>query len=172
MPDVILVDELDNQTGTMEKMEAHAKGLLHRAFSIFILNDAGQILLQQRADEKYHNGGMWTNTCCSHPLPGEDIHAAAIKRLGEEMGFTTSLARAFDFTYKALFENGLTEYEFDHVFVGYYNGPVYPDPVEVKQYRWCSIDEIRKELVQDPEKYTAWFRIAFPMVCNRGHLWH
>src|SRR5262245_45397537 len=118
---VILVNELDLATGVMEKMEAHEKGLLHRAFSIFIFNSKGEMLLQQRALGKYHSGGLWSNTCCSHPQPGEDILLSAQNRLQEEMGFTTTLNKIFDFTYKADFGNGLTEYEFDHVFAGQYD---------------------------------------------------
>ena len=118
MTKVVLVDETDLETGTMEKMEAHLLGVLHRAFSIFIFNSKGEFLLQQRAQGKYHNGGLWTNTCCSHPNPGEDILKAASRRLSEEMGFQTSLSPAFTFIYKASFDNGLTEHEFDHVFTG------------------------------------------------------
>ena len=117
--DVILVDEHDVQTGTMEKMEVHQKALLHRAFSIFIFNEKGEMLLQKRADRKYHSAGLWTNACCSHPKPGEETLAAAEIRLQEEMGFNTELKKAFDFIYKAPFDNGLTEYEFDHVFIGW-----------------------------------------------------
>ncbi|HSU49504.1 MAG TPA: isopentenyl-diphosphate Delta-isomerase, partial [Segetibacter sp.] len=122
MEEVILVNELDEQIGKMEKMEAHSKGLLHRAFSVFIFNDQGEMLLQQRAVSKYHSGGLWTNACCSHPRPEEATEDAALRRLQEELGFTVSLAKIFDFRYNASFTNGLTEHEFDHVFVGTYNG--------------------------------------------------
>lgn len=166
MPDVILVDADDNQIGEMEKMEVHIRGLLHRAFSIFIFNDAGAMLLQQRAHEKYHSGGLWTNACCGHPSPGEDINACAVKRLSEEMGFATTIDHVFDFTYKASLDNTLTEHEFDHVFIGRYNGPVHPDPSEVMQTRWVEVDAVRKELTQDPAKFTAWFKIAFPKVLD------
>src|SRR5258708_5798594 len=118
----------------MEKLEVHQKGLLHRAFSIFIFNRKGEMLLQQRALNKYHNGGLWTNACCSHPAPGEKTLTAATRRLKEEMGFTTALEKAFDFTYKVSFENGLTENEFDHVFTGRYEGSIEPNPDEVKDY--------------------------------------
>ena len=127
MEQVILVNEQDEQTGVMEKMEAHQKALLHRAFSVFIFNDKGELLLQQRASDKYHSGGLWTNTCCSHPNPDEETITAAQRRLKEEMGFTTKLSKAFDFIYKSEFSNGLTEHEFDHVFTGYYNGEIHPD---------------------------------------------
>lgn len=160
--DVILVDEQDRPTGRMEKIEAHRKALLHRAFSIFIFNDKGQMLLHKRAASKYHSGGLWTNACCSHPQPGEDTLAAAENRLKEEMGFHVPLVRIFDFTYRAEFENGLTEYEFDHVFTGTYEGEVNPDPDEVSDYCYKSVEDIRDSLVTRPQQYTAWFRIAFP----------
>ena len=159
-----MVDEQDNPKGTMEKMEAHHKGVLHRAFSIFIFNKAGEVLLQQRADSKYHNGGLWTNTCCSHPAPGEDLSNSAVARLQDEMGFTTGIVPAFNFTYKATFQNGLTEHEFDHVFIGYYDGPVNPNPEEVKQAEFCNVNDISKEILENPSKFTVWFRIAFPRV--------
>ena len=129
--DIILVNEEDVQVGTMEKMEVHERGLLHRAFSVFIFNKAGEMLLQQRALSKYHSGGLWTNACCSHPRPGEKTEDAAARRLFEELGFGTELRFAFSFTYKAAFDNGLTEHEFDHVFVGHFDGPLRPDPKEV-----------------------------------------
>src|SRR5215470_11031187 len=125
--EIILVDEKDRSIGVMEKLEAHRKGLLHRAFSVFIFNSKGEMLLQQRSDEKYHSGGLWTNACCSHPAPGEDINTAAIRRLNEELGFTTSLTKIFDFIYQSSFENGLTEHEFDHVFIGLHDEPIHPD---------------------------------------------
>ena len=139
MIEVILVDENDVQTGTMEKMEAHRQGLLHRAFSIFIFNSNGEFLLQQRAPGKYHNGNLWTNTCCSHPLPGENILEAANRRLSEEMGFTTKLSPAFTFIYNAKFDNGLTEHEFDHVFTGIYDGEIKIDAAEVNDYCYKNI---------------------------------
>src|SRR5438128_1707417 len=142
LTEVILVTEADQPTGKMEKMEAHQKGLLHRAFSVFIFNSKGEMLLQQRASGKYHNGELWTNACCSHPSPGEPTHVAAERRLKEEMGFTTRLTKAFDFTYKATFENGLTENEFDHVFIGNYDGNINVNKSEVKDYCFKTIDEI------------------------------
>jgi isopentenyl-diphosphate delta-isomerase len=162
MTEVILVDENDVQTGLMEKMEAHKKGVLHRAFSIFIFNDKGEMLLQQRALNKYHSGGLWTNTCCSHPLPGETTADAANRRLREEMGFDTELKKAFDFIYTAEFDNGLTEYEFDHVFTGTYNGEIKVNPDEVHDYCYQSVNEIRNSMESHPAKFTAWFKIAFP----------
>lgn len=159
---VILVNDQDEAIGTMEKMEVHQKGLLHRAFSIFIFNSKGEMLLQQRAQDKYHSAGLWTNTCCSHPQPGENIIESAQKRLEEEMGFTTPLTKVFDFTYQASFDNGLIEHEFDHVFSGAYDGEVKYNPVEVMNFSYRSLDEIRRSLHAEPEIYTAWFRLAFP----------
>jgi isopentenyl-diphosphate delta-isomerase len=159
---VILVNERDEPTGAMEKIEAHEKGLLHRAFSVFIFNEQGEMLLQQRAPGKYHSPNLWTNACCSHPAPGEEVSAAAHRRLKEEMGFDTELEKAFAFTYRAEFENGLTEHEFDHVFVGRYNGPVNPDPLEVSRYRYLNLRELRKELQEQPGLFTEWFKIAYP----------
>jgi len=160
--DVILVDENDEQIGTMEKIEAHQKALLHRAFSIFVFNGKGEILLQKRANKKYHSGGLWTNACCSHPKPGEQALPAARKRLHEEMGFDIALTKAFDFIYKAPFDNGLTEYEFDHVFVGNYDGDIFPDAEEVSDYCYKSVEEIKNSIQTHPQKYTEWFKIAFP----------
>ena len=164
MERVILVNEKDEPRGTMEKMEAHVRGALHRAFSIFIFNSKGEMLLQQRAVGKYHNGELWTNACCSHPAPGETTLAAAKRRLQEEMGFTTALEKAFDFTYKASFKNGLTEHEFDHVFVGTYDGEIKINRDEVKDYCFKTVGEIELSLKTDPQKFTAWFKIAFPKV--------
>ncbi|MEO6453938.1 MAG: isopentenyl-diphosphate Delta-isomerase [Ginsengibacter sp.] len=164
MTEVILVNEADEPTGTMEKMQAHQKGLLHRAFSIFIFNSKGEMLLQQRAAGKYHNGELWSNACCSHPAPGEPTNIAAGRRLKEEMGFTTHLEKAFDFTYKASFENGLTEFEFDHVFIGNYDGLIEINKSEVKDYCFKSIDELESSLQSHPQKFTAWFKIAYPKI--------
>lgn len=164
MEQVILVDENDSMYGTMEKMEAHKKGVLHRAFSIFIFNGKGQLLMQQRAAGKYHSAGLWTNTCCSHPRPGEDTTVAALRRLEEEMGFVTSLDKAFDFTYRSVFDNGLTEHEFDHVMVGYYDGSFKPDPAEVSNYAYWDMEEAETMLQTSPELFTTWFHIAFPAI--------
>jgi isopentenyl-diphosphate delta-isomerase len=159
---LILVDEQDQPVGTCEKMEAHRQGLLHRAFSVFIFDAQGRMLLQQRALSKYHSGGLWTNACCSHPFPEEDNLAAASRRLQEELGFTTSLRKVFDFYYKAEFDNGLTEHEFDHVFVGQYEGALEVNPQEVMDYCFLSLDEIENQLTTRPDRYTEWFKIAFP----------
>lgn len=159
---LILVDEMDNPVGEMEKMEVHQKALLHRAFSIFIFNSNGQMLLQQRAESKYHSPGLWTNACCSHPGVGQRTEDAAEKRLQEEMGFSVPLRKAFDFTYKTSFENGLTEHEYDHVFIGKYDGTIDPDKAEVKGHYFAGMDEIKNSIQSHPQKYTEWFKIAFP----------
>ncbi len=164
MTQVILVDENDSPVGTSEKMQAHIDGLLHRAFSIFIFNAKGEMLLQQRALNKYHSGGLWTNACCSHPAPGEETKIAASRRLYEEMGFETAIEKIFDFVYKADFENGLTEYEFDHVFVGQYDGGFKFNKEEVADACYKSIAEINQSLQTHPENYTVWFHIAFPKI--------
>jgi isopentenyl-diphosphate delta-isomerase len=170
MPEeVILVNEQDEQTGTIEKMEAHRKALLHRAFSVFIFNEKGEMLLQQRALGKYHSPGLWTNTCCSHPRPGEKVEVAASRRLKEEMGIDTSLEKIFDFIYRAEFENGLTEFEFDHVYTGVYSGVLIPDKQEVKDYCFRSMEDISQDLERWPNKYSAWFRIAFPKLRSKMH---
>jgi isopentenyl-diphosphate delta-isomerase len=157
---VILVDENDQQTGTIEKLQAHRLGLLHRAFSVFIFNSKGEFLLQRRAAAKYHNGNLWTNTCCSHPMPGEDILNAAQRRLSEEMGFKTPLSHLFSFIYKVSFDNGLTEHEFDHVFTGIYDGKIFIDKSEVDDYCFKNLNEIDEALRTDPGNYTDWFKIA------------
>lgn len=164
MNEVILVDKHDIPVGSMDKIEAHKKALLHRAFSVFIFNSKGEMLLQQRADEKYHSGGLWTNACCSHPVPGEDTLTAASRRLKEELGFITPLTKAFTFSYRTDFENGLTENEFDHVFTGVYDGLIVADKDEVKNYQYLPIDEIEKLITDDPGKFTSWFIIAFPRI--------
>ncbi|MEJ7766471.1 MAG: isopentenyl-diphosphate Delta-isomerase [Chitinophagaceae bacterium] len=164
MTEVVIVNEADEAIGIMEKMDAHRKALLHRAFSVFIFNRRGDMLLQQRAFSKYHSGGLWTNACCSHPLPGEDTGKGAVRRLKEEMGFETPLQKAFEFTYRSEMDNGLTEFEFDHVFVGEYNDEIKPDKEEVKDYCFKSMEDIASSLAMSANKYTAWFLIAFPMV--------
>ncbi|HNR15703.1 MAG TPA: isopentenyl-diphosphate Delta-isomerase [Chitinophagaceae bacterium] len=161
---VILVDEQDNPTGSCEKLEAHRKGLLHRAFSVFIFNSQGEMLLQQRAVDKYHSGGLWTNACCSHPAEGEETVNAAHRRLQEEMGFDTKIEKIFDFVYRASFENGLTEYEFDHVFAGEYNGSIAFNKAEVMDICYKSVIEIEELLHSHPQHYTAWFHLAFPRI--------
>lgn len=158
---VILVDKKDSPTGIMEKMEVHRKGLLHRAFSIFIFNLKGELLLQRRALEKYHSPGLWTNTCCSHPRPGEDIEEAAHRRLKEEMGFDCQLNKSFSFIYRTDFENGLTEHEYDHVFRGTYDGEIELNPEEVCDYKFMDLPSIKLDLSRNGKAYSSWFKIAF-----------
>lgn len=166
MEQVILVDSNDAMLGVMAKMEAHERAVLHRAFSVFIFNKEGHMLLQQRAAGKYHSGGLWSNACCSHPRPGEDTAAAANRRLAEEMGFTTTLRKAFDFIYQAQLDNGLTEYEFDHVFIGVYDGNIAPDEHEVSNYQYVPLHQIEQRMQHEPDTFTAWFHIAFPKVMD------
>lgn len=163
LEEVILVTDTDRPIGTMEKMEAHRQPNLHRAFSVFLFNQQNKMLLQQRAHDKYHSPGLWTNTCCSHPRPGEDITAAATRRLKEEMGIENArIDKAFEFVYQAAFDNGLYEYEYDHVFTGIYHGPTTVNPSEVASYCFKSLEEIKNEIDSRPELYTAWFKIALP----------
>jgi len=164
MEQVILVDELDNDLGVMEKILAHKNALLHRAFSVFIFNEKGQLLLQRRALTKYHSPGLWTNTCCSHPRPNEITYDAANRRLKEEMGFECELAYQFNFVYKAELDQGLTEHEFDHVFFGMYNGAVNPNAEEVLDYKFVDVQEVLLDMDANPEKYTVWFKIIFNKV--------
>lgn len=161
---IILVNEHDDMVGTIDKMEAHKQGLLHRAFSVFIFNSKGEMLMQQRALTKYHSAGLWTNACCSHPMPGEKTIDAAQRRLMEELGFEAPIEKIFDFTYKAEFDNGLTEHEFDHVFAGEYEGEIDANPDEVKDFCYQEISEIKNMLQEHPQKFTAWFHIAFPKI--------
>ncbi|HUR65987.1 MAG TPA: isopentenyl-diphosphate Delta-isomerase [Chitinophagaceae bacterium] len=164
--EVVLVDEQDQPLGRMEKMEAHQQGKLHRAFSIFIFNRKGEMLLQQRARGKYHSGGLWSNACCGHPLPGEETANAAKRRLKEELGFETGIEKIFDLTYKTDFNNGLKEHEFDHVFAGYYDGGVNFDPAEVMAISYQSLEEISHSLRSAPELYSVWFRLIFPRIMS------
>ena len=160
MADVILVDQNDLEVGTCEKLAAHQQGLLHRAFSIFIFNKSGQLLLQQRALGKYHSGGLWSNTVCSHPLPGEDILDAGKRRLQEEMGFACALQKVGSFLYKADFENNLQEHEYDHVLMGVWDGSPEPDPEEISQWRWIDLEDLKTEFKNQPDKFSAWFASA------------
>ncbi len=161
---VVLVDPDDQPLGKMEKMEAHVKGILHRAFSAFIFNDRDELMLQQRALSKYHSPGLWTNTCCSHPRDGESLEAAVHRRLKEEMGFDCDIEKAFHFTYKADVGQGLTEHEFDHVFIGNSNQHPEINPAEVHDWKYSSMADIRDDMKKHPEQYTVWFRIAFDEV--------
>lgn len=158
---VILVDENDNPLGTMEKIEAHEKARLHRAFSVFIYNSNNELLLQQRALTKYHTPGLWTNTCCSHQKLGETNVEAGKRRLQEEMGFTTELQETISFIYKAPFENGLTEHEYDYILVGEFNDEPQPNPEEVHAWKWMKLEDIEVDIQKNPEDYTEWFKIIF-----------
>ncbi len=158
---VILVNEHDEQIGLMPKMEAHEKALLHRAFSVFVFNDNNELMLQQRALHKYHSPGLWTNTCCSHQREGESNIEAGKRRLDEEMGFTTELKETISFIYKAPFDNGLTEHEFDHVMIGYYNDDPQINEDEVADWKWMSLEAVKQDMENYPEAYTAWFKIIF-----------
>ena len=163
---VILVDVNDTQIGVMEKMEAHQMGLLHIAFSVFIFNSKGEMLLQQRAISKYHSGGLWTNACCSHPFPEEATIQAALRRLKEELGFENPIEKVGDFVYKADFDNGLTEHEFDHIFAGEYEGKINFNKAEVMDICYKDLQEISHSLQTHPQKYTPWFHLAFPKIKN------
>ncbi len=158
---VILVNENDEPIGQMGKMQAHEEARLHRAFSIFILNRQNQLMLQQRAGHKYHSPLLWTNTCCSHQRVGETNIEAGKRRLQEEMGFETELKELFSFIYKAPFDNGLTEHEYDHVMVGYYDKSPKINPDEAEAWKWESLDNVRADIQQNPAQYTAWFKIIF-----------
>lgn len=158
---VILVNEKDEPIGLMGKMEAHEKGLLHRAFSVFVFNSKQEVLLQQRAACKYHSPNLWTNTCCSHPRAGETNQQAGERRLQEEMGLQVPLREVFSFIYKAPFDNGLTEHEYDHVLIGYSDAQPQINPEEVASWKWLSLEAIREDILQAPERYTAWFKIIF-----------
>ena len=158
---VVLVDKEDREVGVMEKLEAHQKGLLHRAFSIFIFNDNDEMLLQKRALGKYHSGGLWTNTCCSHPREGEETINAANRRLIEEMGIKTNLRKVFDFIYKAELDNELTENEFDHVFYGLYNEDPIINTEEADDFKWIDMETLNNDITANCQNYTVWFKIAF-----------
>jgi len=160
MEQVVLVDEQDNEIGVMEKLQAHIEGRRHRAISVFIFNSRGELLLQQRATGKYHSAGLWTNTCCSHPRPGEAPQAAATRRLHEEMGIASELREAFTFVYKAQLENSLTEYEYDHVFTGTCDDVPQPDASEASAWRYIKPEDVLVEVSAQPERFTEWFKIC------------
>jgi len=158
---VVLVDANDQKIGLMPKMEAHEKALLHRAFSVFVMNSNGQTMLQQRAGDKYHSPLLWTNTCCSHQRDGESNIVAGKRRLKEEMGFETELTEVFSFVYKAPFDNGLTEHEYDHVLLGYYEGEPKINTDEVADWKWMRPEHVKEDIELHPEAYTEWFKIIF-----------
>lgn len=158
---VILVDKNDNQLGVMPKMEAHEKAVLHRAFSVFIFNKKGELLLQQRAAHKYHSPLLWTNTCCSHQRNGESNLEAGVRRLQEEMGFSTDLNEVFSFIYKAPFDNGLTEHELDHVMIGFFDEEPNINKEEVEDFKWMLLEDVKADMDKNPSIYTEWFKIIF-----------
>lgn len=164
---LILVDEYDNEIGLLDKLSVHQKGLLHRAFSVFIFNEKGELLLQQRADEKYHSAGLWSNTCCSHPRSGEDITEAVNRRLKEEMGFECDTDFKFSFVYKIHFENGLTEHEFDHVYSGISDELPMPNKNEVKNWQYLNLQKLKEEIRLNPQSYSAWLKICLPTVMEQ-----
>jgi isopentenyl-diphosphate delta-isomerase len=157
---ITLVDRNDREIGVEEKMKVHREGKLHRAFSIFVFNHTGEMLLQKRSSTKYHSRSLWTNACCSHPRPGEAMDKATARRLQEEMGFACRTKKAFHFIYRAYLEEGLIEHEFDHVFTGEYNGMISPDPSEVADYRWIKLKDLHMEILTAPGEFTIWFKIA------------
>jgi len=164
MDEIILVDEKDNQIGTAEKLAAHKEGRLHRCFSIFVFDKEGRLMLQKRASGKYHCGGLWTNTCCSHPRPGGKITEEVHKRLKEEMGFDCELKEIFTFIYKTEFENGLTEHEYDHVFIGKFDGEPVLNLEEASEWKWISMAELEKDIEGNPDNYTYWLKIAIKKI--------
>ncbi len=157
---VVLVDANDKVLGVAGKLDAHLLGKLHRAFSVFVFNSSGKLLLQKRHTGKYHSGGLWTNTCCSHPRPGESTAAAVHRRLGEEMGFDCGINRAFSFVYRAEFANKLIEHEYDHVYVGQYNSSPVPCPMEVEGWQWVNLRDLLISLERNADLYTYWFKLA------------
>jgi isopentenyl-diphosphate delta-isomerase len=161
---VILVDENDQAIGLAEKMEAHRNGMLHRAFSVFLFNSNGEMLIHRRALDKYHSAGLWTNACCSHPLPGEEVLDAANRRLEEEMGMSCQLNWKFSFVYFANLDQGLIEHELDHVFIGVTDDLPIPNPSEVCEWRWTNLAMLEREIKSSPERFTAWFKLALPKV--------
>jgi isopentenyl-diphosphate delta-isomerase len=164
MENVILVDESDQEKGVEEKMAAHRQGLLHRAFSVFVFNEAGQLLIQQRAATKYHSPLLWTNTCCSHPRPGEETLDAAHRRCKEEMGIEPALLHAFSFIYKVALDQGLTEHEYDHVYIGISNEIPLLNPEEVAAFKWVNLQEVQEDVQLNPSRYTVWFAICLDQV--------
>lgn len=161
---VVLVDQNDQKIGLMPKMEAHEKGVLHRAFSVFVFNDRGELLIQQRAAHKYHSPLLWANTCCSHQRDGENTIDAGKRRLQEEMGFCCELSIKKSFIYKAHFDNGLVEHEFDHILIGKHNQNPTVNPEEVAGFKWIKLEKLKQDLKQHPENYAAWFKIIFDRV--------
>lgn len=171
---IILVDENDTEIGTMPKLLAHQLGSLHRAFSVFIFNSKGELLIQQRAAHKYHSAGQWANSCCSHPHPNEGTLSAAKRRLMEELGFTTEISPAGHFIYHSKVSGGLIEHEYDHLFVGHYDQEVTPNPDEVSATRWITVSQLLNEIENNPEQFTPWFKMILEQLPEdnliQGHL--
>lgn len=165
---VVLVDHEDRESGTAPKHAVHLDGSLHRAFSVFVFDSAGNTLLQRRSAAKYHSGGLWSNTCCGHPRPGESTRAAACRRLREEMGFDCALQPVLSFVYKRDLENGLIEHELDHVFVGQFDGTPVPNPQEVDDWRWVALSVVATDMIANPRLYSVWFPIALAKLCATG----
>jgi len=167
MPEYILtVDENDNVIGKEEKVKTHQEGKLHRAFSIFVFNSKGELLLQKRAKTKYHSGGLWTNTCCSHQRPEETLEKSVHRRLKEEMGFDCALKEIFSFTYKVKFGNDLFENEYDHAFIGNFDGEPIPNPEEVDEWKWVDLEELKNDIQKNPDNYTYWLKISIDKVIS------
>lgn len=164
--EVILVNENDEVTGVAEKLATHSRGALHRAFSIFIFNSLGQLLLQKRTASKYHSKGLWSNTCCGHPRPGESTETASRRRLHEEMGFDCELRKVFEFTYYAELDDGLFEHEYDHVLVGQFDGDPNPSRDEVDAWRWVDLAALKLDMKESPEDFTCWFKLALDPLCR------
>ena len=165
---VVLVDRMGREIGAQEKIQAHREGNLHSAFSIFIFNTVGELLLQRRARTKYHSGGLWTNTCCSHPRPGESYYSAARRRLNEEMGFDCELTGLFRFIYHTQLDNNLFEHELDQVFIGHYNGQPTPNPSEVDDWKWMNVGVLKQDVQKSPDNYTYWFKLALDRVVEQS----
>ncbi len=161
---VILVDENDNEVGGMEKLMVHRLGLLHRAFSVFLFNSKGELLLQQRADCKYHSAGLWSNTCCSHPNVSESTEDAVRRRLSDELGISCDVNFAFSFTYRAEMQNNLVEHEFDHVYFGFTDALPRPNPLEVKDWKYVAFEELQEDIHLHESRYTEWMKICLPKV--------
>ncbi|MFY8037198.1 MAG: isopentenyl-diphosphate Delta-isomerase [Cyclobacteriaceae bacterium] len=168
MEHVILVDENDREIGTMEKLEAHQKGLLHRAFSILVFNSKGEMLIQKRATTKYHSGGLWTNACCSHPVPQEDIFIAVKRRLKFEMGIELQPTFDYKFTYRTSLDKNLIEYEVDYVFKGIYDGAPQVNRDEVEDWKYCTLDELHQQVRSNPDAFTYWFKLILEHLSLRS----
>jgi isopentenyl-diphosphate delta-isomerase len=161
---IILVDENDNEVGVGQKLQIHREGRLHRAFSIFVFNSKGDLMLQQRGKTKYHSGGLWTNTCCGHPKPGETVEKAALRRLYEEMGIDCGVEEIFSFLYQVEFDNGLCEHEYDHVMIGTCDDDPHPDPEEAGDWKWVNVKRLKSDVQANPARYTYWFKVALDRI--------